>query len=200
MYLNAILQKTVLNYIIARLQEMVRIYLLAWLVELVLLYFLPRCQKTVPTLILATLKEMVPIYLLANMKKLCQYISWRDPYGMVPMYLIARPQQHCQWSHWRREPLFFAFLYSIIIATTVSLGKSFPQTNFSIFPLCMDSNALEKSPYKFITSKFLARTHTMIKHTHRDTYRHIHRHTHMHMLHSLIQLYTYTCRNITTTQ
>ena len=51
----------------------------------------------------------------------------------------------------------------MIIAVTVSLGRPCTKSNYFIFPLCMESNALEKSTNKCVTSKFFALTLSMIR-------------------------------------
>ena len=50
--------------------------------------------------------------------------------------------------------LTFVLLLSIIMAVTVSLGRTFAISIYSIFPLCMESNILEKSTNKSVSSKF----------------------------------------------
>ena len=41
---------------------------------------------------------------------------------------------------------------------TVSLGRQYASSIFLPFPLCMESNVLEKSTNRFVASRFLART------------------------------------------
>ena len=49
----------------------------------------------------------------------------------------------------------FVFLYSFIMAATVSLGRSYARGICSIFSLCMESNASEKSTSKCRLKVFL---------------------------------------------
>ena len=49
----------------------------------------------------------------------------------------------------------FVFLYILIRAATVSLGRFLAISICSIFPLCMESNALEKSTNNIVAFKFL---------------------------------------------
>ena len=50
------------------------------------------------------------------------------------------------------------FLYSIIMAATVSFGRASAKSIYSIFPLRMESKALEKSRNYIVASRFFART------------------------------------------
>ena len=52
----------------------------------------------------------------------------------------------------------FVFLYSIIMATTVSFGKPWASRICSIFPMWMESKALVKSTNNIVASRFFART------------------------------------------
>ena len=52
----------------------------------------------------------------------------------------------------------FMFLQSILIALTVSLGRAYVRKLSSIFPLCIKSNALEKSTNNNVASIFFAHT------------------------------------------
>ena len=55
------------------------------------------------------------------------------------------------------------FIYSIIMAASVSLGKPLGSIICSIFPLCMESNALAKSSNIIIASRIFARTPSRIR-------------------------------------
>ena len=46
------------------------------------------------------------------------------------------------------QTIAFMFMVSIIIAISVSLGRTYARSIFSIFPLCRESNTLEKSTNK----------------------------------------------------
>ena len=50
----------------------------------------------------------------------------------------------------------FVFLYSIIMAATVSLGRPWVSSICSIFPLCMESKTLERSTNKAQLSRHAA--------------------------------------------
>ena len=50
------------------------------------------------------------------------------------------------------------FLYSIIMTVTVSLRKPLARSICSIFPLCMESDTLQKSTNNIVASRFFART------------------------------------------
>ena len=52
----------------------------------------------------------------------------------------------------------FVFLFSIIMAATVSLGRPRARSICSIFPLCMALNALDKSTNNSVASRIFART------------------------------------------
>ena len=52
----------------------------------------------------------------------------------------------------------FVFLLSILLAVTISLRRPYDSHIFSIFLLCMESNALVKSMTNSVTSVFFART------------------------------------------
>ena len=52
----------------------------------------------------------------------------------------------------------FMFLYSIIMAATVFLGRPLASSICSIFPLCMESKALENSINNIVASRFFAST------------------------------------------
>ena len=59
--------------------------------------------------------------------------------------------------------LLLCFLYCIIIAQTVSLGKPSSRSTCSIFSLCMESNAWEKSINNSDASRISARTTSRIR-------------------------------------
>ena len=59
------------------------------------------------------------------------------------MYLLAAYLQQCQISLCLQRTFTFVFLYSIIMAETVSLGSLLVRSICSIFPLFMELNALE---------------------------------------------------------
>ena len=48
----------------------------------------------------------------------------------------------------------FIIKYSIIMAATISLGKAKAKRTCLIFPMCIESNTLEKSSNKFVASRF----------------------------------------------
>ena len=56
--------------------------------------------------------------------------------------------------------LIFVFLYSIIMAATVSLGRLSASSICSIFSLCMESKVLEKLTNNIVDSRFFACTHS----------------------------------------
>ena len=58
--------------------------------------------------------------------------------------------------------IVFIFLWSVIIAVTVSLGRSFASSNCSIFTLYMESNTWEKSTNNKVASRFFAHTSSVI--------------------------------------
>ena len=61
------------------------------------------------------------------------------------------------------EAFTFVFLYCIIMAAMVSLGKLYTRSICSIFPQCMESNTLEKSTNNIVASGFYARTPSRIR-------------------------------------
>ena len=83
--------------------------------------------------------------------------------GLVCLLVAYRLQ--CRSSLWLSgEWTFtFVFLYSIIMAAKVSLGWPLVWGICSIFPLCMESNALEKSTNNIVASRFFARTPSRIQ-------------------------------------
>ena len=52
----------------------------------------------------------------------------------------------------------FVFLYSIIMAATVSFGSPWANNICSIFPLCIESKASEKSTNNIVASRFFSPT------------------------------------------
>ena len=60
------------------------------------------------------------------------------------------------------QTLCFVSLQHIIIAVTTSLRNHLIISICSIFPLCVESNALKKSSNKSVASTFFARTSSMI--------------------------------------
>ena len=82
---------------------------------------------------------------------------------MVPMYLFVRLLRHCEVSPSGDQTSAFESLWSIIITGTVSSVKLYAISICSIFRLCMESNTLEKSTSKIVTSRFFARTPSTIR-------------------------------------
>ena len=79
---------------------------------------------------------------------------------MVIMYILAKVQQQCQRSwyyHQVGEPL----LSFLCIAVTVSLWRPYAYSICSMFPLCMESNASEKSTNN-VASRFFTCTPSII--------------------------------------
>ena len=58
------------------------------------------------------------------------------------------------------QTIVFVFLQSIIIAVTTSLGRPYSGSICSIFPLCVESNAFEKSTNSSVALRLVARTHS----------------------------------------
>ena len=59
------------------------------------------------------------------------------------------------------KQILLSCFYSIIIAATVSLGRPYAISICTMFPLCMGTNALEKSTNTIVASMFIARTPRM---------------------------------------
>ena len=82
------------------------------------------------------------------------------------MCLLASHLLQC-WSSLCLHPgsglLLSCFLYSIIMAAMVSLGRPWASSICSIFPLYMESKALEKLKNNIIASRFFARSPSRIR-------------------------------------
>ncbi len=57
----------------------------------------------------------------------------------------------------------FVFLYSIIKSVKVSFGRPYTSSICSIFPLCMESKALEKSTNDLVDLSFFVRSPSRIQ-------------------------------------
>ena len=67
---------------------------------------------------------------------------------LCPLAAHMRQYQRSLCPHSMRQTFTFVFLQSITMAVTVSFGKPKARSICSIFSLCMESNALEKSTNK----------------------------------------------------
>ena len=93
------------------------------------------------------------------------------------MHFLAELPQQCRrsLSPSGERTMAFVFLSSIIMAATFSLGRSLGTSIWSIFPLCMESNTLEKSKNNSISSRSLNLTILrIIERFHQLIYIHIH--------------------------
>ena len=81
------------------------------------------------------------------------------------MCLLAAHLLQCRSSLSRsgKRTFTFEYLFSIIMAATVSLGRPQASNICSIFPLCMELKALAKSTNNIVAPRFFARTTSRIR-------------------------------------